>query len=154
MAEIKLRIEHLVLKASLRLWSDFVPLKPIAERLGLQSNLIHVKGEKRSQKEPLNRSVASRHYLIVHQDELHSNPELLCWYGTCVSLIEDNEWFRDLLLKNDIEALVWIAVFGPSCTADPILPKTQIESMKKRHVKIMIENYTRLIDGNPSSQWL
>ena len=154
MAEIKLRIEHLVLKASLRLWSDFVPLKPIAERLGLQSNLIHVKGEKKSQKEPLNKSVASRHYSIVYQDGLHSNSDLLYWYETCVSLIEDNEWFRDLLLKNDIEALVWIAVFGPSCTADPILPKTQIEAMNKRHVKIMIENYTRLINGNPSKQWL
>ena len=61
-----------------------------------------------------------------------------------------------LAKSREIEAVLWVAIFGYDPIDVPDLPEKLMTKVKGRGVKILIENYTIMDEetGNPAKTWI
>ena len=139
---------------SLRLWSDRVPLAPIAERLGFRIEHLHVVGQIIPKHRGAKERVARAHYVSVAHLQACSDEEVLLWGGQILEALKRDNELVTMLHQSRVEATLWISVLGREPVEPPRPGGDLLRLAEGLNVGVLIENYTRVDADVPEKIWL
>lgn len=143
-----------VFDMSLRLWSHTVPLSPLLQELDVAIGHLHVLGQKIASGGAIAGRVATRHYASVAPAAADREVDVENWLKSTLGHIESSTRVRDLIRQDQVEAVLWIAIFGAVPRETPLLDSRLITRSSRLRVKILIENYAASTEILPEKTWL
>ncbi len=140
---------------TLRLWSDSVPLEPVALALGIPVHLLYVKGHKRGGSDKrFSERIADCHYVSTTAVKVPTEHEMEAWLASTISRAEQTASLR----QPGIEIVFWIALFAREPKAAPVPDPALVARAAALSARILIENYSDPTDqpegaGFPPKAW-
>lgn len=140
---------------SLRLWSEKIPLRPIAEELGVTLDHLHIAGEPMAREGRLAERRAPRHYASVQKVQGANDADVAAWCRLVINKIESQELLVGFLRTGEIVGTLWIAVLGSQLSPMPNILADVVNAAVRLKLGILLENYTDLSEnGVPKKSWL
>jgi hypothetical protein len=139
---------------SLRLWSKDVPLHGMAEAFQLSLQHLHVKGGSIEREGRPSGRTAARHFASMAQAGGQNDDDIADWLRRTSAAVASNRELANLLHTGHVEALFWIAFFGPEPVPTPALDASLVKAVADLGARIFLENYTDLGPDCPTKVWL
>ena len=134
------------LDVSLRMWSDASDIVALLRDMDLDIDVMHVKGNLICVDGRNIGRVAERNYISVEHMKMDDDAELRNWLTNTLDIILSKRELIDAIGIGQIEALIWIAIFGCKPVELPRINPNILASCSEYRLKVMCENYTDLDD--------
>ena len=134
---------------SLRFWSINVPFGSIAQRLDLKVDVLHNRNDKFYTKTGTKYLIAENNYLCAEHYHLSNIADVFNWCVRILDLVSKDGHVLDMIKSKSIDAAMNVAVF-PSYSGNNIqIEKGVVGRANSLGIKIWLEDYKNLLDGNP-----
>ena len=148
--EVHAEIEY---DLNLRLWSNSIPLEPIASALDFPVKHLHVKGQKLggSDKRSSDR-ISTRHYVSFASERVQTGREVETWLASTISRAEQTPSLR----QPGIEIVFWIALIAREPKAALVPDPALVARVAALGAEILVENYSEEQvegEGFPPKAW-
>jgi len=140
---------------TLRLWSEWVLLKPLLDQADVTVELLHIVGEPMATEGRLAGRVADRHYASTVSFRGKDDNDVSAWLTRIIGLIESGQDLVVYLLSGQIEAVLWITVLADGVTPLPNIDPHILAACRRLGLKLLLESYNDFDEGGvPLKVWL